>query len=158
MPTAATTTRPALRRPARRRLAVGASALAATLALAGCLSAGQTQDMDLVNQARKANRKATVVVDDPAMTKAQGWSDHMAGTGVLEHTGGGSKLDTRGLTNWCSVAENVGVGPSVQAVHDAFLASSVHKANMLGNYQRIGTGVTTKGSRVWMTEIYLRAC
>ena len=28
----------------------------------------------------------------------------------------------------------------------------------LGNYQRIGTGVTTKGSRVWVTEIYLRAC
>lgn len=150
-------TRTPRRTTPRRLTAVTALAVAAAF-LAGCLTQGQQQDLDLINQARKANRKANVVANDTATAKAQRWSERMASTGVLEHTGGGTKLDPSGLPRWCSVGENVGYGPSVAAVHDAFLRSPSHKANMLGNFDRVGVGVATKGRTVWVTEIYYRAC
>ena len=144
-------------RTARSGLALAVAAVLA-VALTGCLSNDQTQDVTLINQARKDNRAAAVTADTAAMTKAQAWSEHMARTGVLEHTGGGTKLDTRGVSGWCSYYENVGYGSSVAAVHQAFRNSATHKANMLSASHRIGTGVYQKGSRVWVTEIYLRNC
>jgi uncharacterized protein YkwD len=148
-------------RPTRRarHLALTAVAtLVATFALSACLSQGQTQDMSLINKERSANRLATVTAHQAAMSKAQAWSERMARTGVLEHTGGGSKVDPKPLTGWCSYGENVGYGSSVQAVHDAFMRSAAHKANMLGKFNVVGTGVVTKGTKVWVTEIYLKTC
>ena len=138
-------------------LAVGAVAAVAML-LTGCLSADQTTDQNLVNQARSGARLRALSTDQAAARKAQAWSEHMARTGVLEHTGGGGKLDTKGLTGWCGVAENVGTGGSIKAVHDAFMRSPSHKANLLGNYHRVGTGVFKSGRTYWVTEIYIRTC
>ena len=69
-------------------LAVGAVAAVAML-LTGCLSADQTTDQNLINQARKSARVRTLGTDQAAARKAQAWSERMARTGVLEHTGGG---------------------------------------------------------------------
>lgn len=143
----------------RPRLALATMAVvAAAVLLTGCLSADQTTDVNLVNAARKDVRLAALNVDSAAASKAQGWSEHMAATGVLEHSGGGSKVSTTGLTNWCSLGENVGYGASIQRIHDAFMASAAHKAHILGKFDRIGTGVYKKGSTYWVTEIYLRTC
>ncbi|MBX3284791.1 MAG: CAP domain-containing protein [Acidimicrobiales bacterium] len=151
-----TATRPH-RRP-RRALIALAVAVVGALALAGCYSAGQQQDMDLVNSYRRANGAPAAAADAAAMAKAQAWSEHMAATGVMEHTGGGTKLDTRGVSGWCSYWENVGYGSSVEAVHNAFRNSPTHRSNMLSPAHRIGTGVYKKGTRYWVTEIYLRNC
>src|SRR5438874_1853157 len=96
--------------PTRRTaLALGAAALLAVV-LSGCLSSDQTQDMTLINQARRDNKASQLTASNTAMTKAQGWSDHMARTGVLEHTGGGTTVNPAPLTHWCKYAENVGKG------------------------------------------------
>lgn len=160
MPTTAESTRSAPRSSVRPRRALVALAIAAVgaLALAGCYSSGQQKDMDLVNAYRRTQGKGQLSGDSAAMSKAQAWSQHMASTNVLEHTGGGTKLDTRGVSGWCSYYENVGYGSSVDAVHQAFRNSPTHKANMLSTSHRIGTGVYQKGTRVWVTEIYLRNC
>lgn len=141
---------------ARRRVAGIAAALVAVVALAGCWSNNQQADMDLVNSSRRSSGLRTLNGDSLAMDKAQAWSDYMARTGVLQHTGGGSNISTSGLGRWCAVAENVGYGSSLSQVHKAFLASGPHRANMLGNYDRMGTGVTYRNGMVWVTEIYLR--
>jgi uncharacterized protein YkwD len=146
-------------RPRSRRLAsVVASALAVGVLLTGCLTADQQADFDLVNAKRKANGKVALSEDTVATNKAQAWSDHMARTGVLEHTGGGLKLDPSGLGDWCAMGENVGRGASVKVIHDAFYASAPHKTTMLGNYRTLGVGVTKSGSTYWVTEIYVRYC
>jgi uncharacterized protein YkwD len=128
------------------------------LLLAGCLSPDQQADLDLINAARKANGKAAVSPHMDAAKKAQAWSATMARTGVLEHTGGGSKLDPSGLTGWCGLAENVGKGPSIRSIHEGFMASGGHRANLLGRYDKVGTGVVKSGSTYWVTEIYVRSC
>ena len=145
---------PHLRRPLR----VAALALVALVALSGCLSQAQTRDVTLINQARAAAGKRALGVHAAAASKAQAWSEHMARTGVLEHTGGGGAVDPAPLRGWCSYYENVGMGGSVDAVHKAFLASPSHKANMLSSSTVVGTGVVARGGRVWVTEIYLRTC
>lgn len=55
-----------------------------------------------------------------------------------------------------SAGENVGYGPSVSAVHKAFMASSAHKANILDkSYNRIGVGVAVDShGRYWICEVY----
>ena len=143
----------------RGRSVVGAlaAALLAFVALT-VWSVDQNADGDLVNAFRRANRLSVVRGDALAMKKAQAWSNRMAATGRLEHTGGGSRLDTRGVTGWCSYYENVGYGPTVQDVHKRFQSSRTHRANMLSRTHRIGVGVARKGNMVWVTEIYLRNC
>jgi uncharacterized protein YkwD len=129
------------------------------VALAGCMSANQGKVVDQINASRKANGVPAVTANDVVMGKAQAWSDHMAKTGVLEHTGGGTRVDTSGIPKWCAVGENVGQGSSTYAVHQAFLNSAPHRANMLNrHYNRVGTGVTTGRGSVWVTEIYYQAC
>lgn len=142
----------------RRRAVAGVLAVVATLALAGCWSTDQAQDLTLISQTREAHGKAAAVGDQAVMDKAQRWSRHMAVTGRLEHTGGGGNIDTSGIPRWCAVGENVGSGTSLQAVHATFVGSPAHVANMVGPFNRVGTGVVRRGGQVWVTEIYYRAC
>ncbi|MFN8019878.1 MAG: CAP domain-containing protein, partial [Acidimicrobiales bacterium] len=128
----------------------------ATLLLAGCISANQQTDVDAVNSARRSARLATLKVDSAASSKAQAWAEHMARTGKLEHTGGGTKLDTSGVSGWCRYGENVGLGPNLADIHTAFMNSPPHKANILGGWHRIGTGVAKSGRTYYVTEIFLR--
>ncbi len=155
---------PVRHRPARpaRRLrrptTAAVFAIAAALVLSSCWSAQQSSAMDAANGSRTQNGLAALSGDLAAMQKAQAWSDHMAATGVLEHTGGGSSVDPSGVSNWCTYGENVGYGASIASVEAAFMNSAVHRANLLGRWDRIGVGVTTKGSVVWVTQIFLRSC
>jgi uncharacterized protein YkwD len=146
-------------RPRRARLATGAAAaLGAIILLSGCLSANQTKMVDLINASRRSARKPAVTANEQAATKAQKWAAHMASTGKVEHTGGGSRVDTSGLPKWCAVGENVGMGTSIDNLHASWMRSSAHKANILGNYNRVGTGVVRKGNVVYGVQIFYRAC
>ena len=145
-------------RPLRSTLRLAAVALVAALALSGCLTSSQNQDITYINDARAAASRSALSADLAAASKAQAWSESMARTGVLEHTGGGSKLDPTGVSGWCGYAENVGKGPTLSSVHHAFMNSGSHKANILGSWHRVGTGVHRQGDVVWVTEIFLRNC
>jgi uncharacterized protein YkwD len=135
-----------------------ATAVVGALILSACYSANQGKLVTLLNGFRKANGKPAMTANQQAMDKAQKWAQHMANTGVVEHTGGGSALDTTGLPRFCAAAENVAVGPSIQGVHDQWVASRLHHDNMLGNYDHVGTGVVRKGDKVYAIEIFYRAC
>lgn len=151
-------TAPTARPRATRRVAAGAVALVAALILSGCWSSNQNKILTLTNQTRKANGKAALAGNVQAMDKAQKWAQHMADTGVLEHSGGGSAIDPSGLPKWCAVGENVAKGTSIQNDYDTWMASRVHKGNILGAYTHIGTGVVRKDGVVWAVQIFYRAC
>jgi len=133
-------------------------AAAAITLLSGCITEDQNTVFNQVNATRKSNRLGALEIDYGAASKAQKWSKTMGDRNKLGHSGGGSKLDTSGLSRACGVAENVAVGPNLTQVHNALVASSTHRANMLGRYDRVGTGVYKKGANYWVTHIFVRTC
>jgi uncharacterized protein YkwD len=54
-----------------------------------------------------------------------------------------------------SIGENVGMDYTIPQMHQAFMQSSGHRANILRSYWRkVGVGVKVHNNRVWVTEIF----
>ncbi|MFN8016798.1 MAG: hypothetical protein U0P45_01610 [Acidimicrobiales bacterium] len=136
--------------------AVGLLAVAfATLLLAGCISANQQTDVDAVNSARRSARLATLKVDSAARPRPRPGPSTWPAP-ASSSTPAGARLDTSGVSGWCRYGENVGLGPNLADIHTAFMNSPPHKANILGGWHRIGTGVAKSGRTYYVTEIFLR--
>jgi len=142
-----------LTRSTRRLLAAIVALAFALVALTGCWTSSQQKVADLVNWSRHTHGLATLRADQLAMQRAQEWSDHMASTGVLAHRGTWS-----GLGSWCAAGENIGYGADAVTVQNALMRSAPHRANILGRYDRIGTGYAKRNGLVWVTQIFLRSC
>lgn len=77
----------------------------------------------------------------------------MARRAELYHTP--SDTLRRRITNWTILGENVGVGGGVDSLHEAFMNSPAHKANILYNaFRHVGVGVLQKNGRMWVTVIF----
>ncbi|MFQ5516939.1 MAG: CAP domain-containing protein [Acidimicrobiia bacterium] len=60
-------------------------------------------------------------------------------------------------SGWEALGENVGVGPGVDALQAAFMASPSHAANITGDYNYVGVGVVVDGAdRMWVTVVFMR--
>src|SRR5207248_8822025 len=57
--------------------------------------------------------------------------------------------------NWRMIGENIGVGGAVDDLHESFVRSPAHRANMFGAYNRVGVGVLLQGSKLWVTVDFL---
>jgi uncharacterized protein YkwD len=54
-----------------------------------------------------------------------------------------------------ALAENVGVGDSLEKIHSALMASASHRRNILSSsHQRVGIGVVSRGGRLWVTQLF----
>jgi uncharacterized protein YkwD len=54
---------------------------------------------------------------------------------------------------WHYLAENVGVGPTLASLKDAFYASAPHRANMLDpRYTMVGVGAVPVAGKIWVVE------
>lgn len=62
------------------------------------------------------------------------------------------------VQDWSIVAENVGVGGDVASLHQAFLDSPSHRANVLdGRVTEVGVGTVVGGDgRLWVVEVFRR--
>ena len=59
------------------------------------------------------------------------------------------------VPNWQKVGENVGVGSSVEEIHQAFMASSSHRDNILdADFTEVGVGVVADGPDLWVVEVF----
>jgi uncharacterized protein YkwD len=59
---------------------------------------------------------------------------------------------------WTKLGENVGRGPSIDAVYDGFLQSPAHRANLLDsafNWVGTGTAVAADGT-VYVVQVFAR--
>ena len=83
---------------------------------------------------------------------ARSHSRAMANQGSLFHS---SNLGTKMPRGWKIVGENVGVGYSIESLHEAFMASAPHRKNNLRPaYERIGVGVVRRDGRIWITVVF----
>ena len=116
-------------------------------------SSSQLTVQSQINQTRSANGRAGLPMNRTLANKAQNWAQYLASIGRLVH----SNLASGVPSGWEALAENVGYGPSLGVVHQAFLGSSGHRANILGPYNSVGTGVAWRGSLVYVVHVFMRS-
>lgn len=103
-----------------------------------------------INAVRAGAGLAPLVVRSRLTQYARAHSAAMAQQRTLFHT-----TSFAGLCCWSAIAENVGFGAGVAGVHQAFLGSPAHLANILDPRMRsVGVGVHRSGDRIWVTEIF----
>jgi len=126
------------------------------------------QLFDLLNATRVANGLKALVRIPSLDNFAREWSIYMAGGGCAERDGAllchrqnlamiASAVSPRG---WTRAGENVGTVPdggTIEALHQAFLNSASHRANMLSPYYNaVGIGVNFDANgRLFVTFEYI---
>jgi uncharacterized protein YkwD len=140
--------------PTKRRLVI--VALVASLSLlTACLGSAQTQVLTELNADRTAAKLRTLPTQADAQRKAQAWAEKLARENKLYH----STLSDGIKVRWCSLGENVGYGPSIAAVQDAYMKSPGHKANILNTkWNGVGVGYAKNGNRVYTVQVFIKTC
>jgi hypothetical protein len=106
-----------------------------------------------VNALRAGQGLATLTVDPPLAAMAATWSATMAAQDHLYHNPQLAQLAPAG---WRMLGENVGEGPDVTSIYNAFVASPEHYAAMVNSaYTSVGVGVTVSGGTDWVTVDFM---
>ena len=106
-----------------------------------------------INQARASAGRAGLTFSNVLSDYARKHSATMASKDKLYHNPYLAKW-LSGF-DWNILGENVGVGPSISSLHNAFMASPGHRANNLDKrFRKVGVGVVTKNGRIWITVIF----
>lgn len=131
----------------------------ATRADALTIAPGEFDFLTRLNTLRTSRGLAPLVRDDALAFYARDWTRTMVAAGSISHDPG-LKADTEAALagNWTNAGENVGRGGDVQSVHDAFVASPGHLANMINTaYNRVGIGVVTVSNGLYVTVRFAAA-
>ena len=133
-----------------------AAVLTATLllTLAPPASADTASDearvLTLIQQTRSSVGAPTLRVDSALTSAARSWAAKMARDGTISHNVGiGSQVTASKLS------ENVGMGATVDSVHQNFLNSPGHRANMVDRgVNSVGVGVAYANGYVFVVQDY----
>jgi cell division septation protein DedD len=108
----------------------------------------------LINEARARNGVGPLTVDGELTVLARDWAAQMAAAGGISH----AKPISAGVTqDWQKLGENVGRGPSVDPIMDAFIASPGHYANLMDPaFTRIGVGVVWSDGVLYTTHRFMQ--
>lgn len=113
----------------------------------------ERQMVSMINKARKAAGRPALKMSGYLSAKARTHSAKMMAKDTIFHNQVLPK--TLSKIEWNILGENVGMGPTISALHAAFMASPGHKANNLDRrYKKVGVGVTSKKGKLWITVIF----
>jgi uncharacterized protein YkwD len=109
-----------------------------------------------INDLRSSKGLRPLVEDRADLTElARSWSAAMARDGGISHR---PDLTTAAPADWVHIGENVGVGGSIAALHDAFVASPMHHRNLVDPaFESVAVGIVVRDGRIWVTENFLTA-
>ncbi len=146
----------------RFRIAVLIAALAVTTTSIGLSPAvgavdpgnAEAQFIDLINAERTSRGLNPLSVDPDLTAGARMQAAAIRDAGRLFHN-----PDLGSVTSgWSWIGENVGYGYDVANLHNAFMNSSGHRANILkSGATHVGLGVLVDGSTVWVAEVFMTA-
>ncbi len=139
----------------------------------------QLDFLQRLNDLRRAKGLGALAWNGAMATPAIGWSQTMSAQDWLHHArdvGAGDgvephqdyvTINSKIVPNWQRLAENVGVssmyssctledleanaGKAVLGLHNAFVNSSGHFANMVGDHNQVGIGVHIDHAKMWVT-------
>ena len=104
----------------------------------------ETQFVERINAFRLVSGLPPVTVDGELTDIARRWSIGMAQQHAIFHN---TQLDRQVRANWKKLGENVGTGPTVDDIFNAFLASPTHRANVVDpRFTKVGVGVVADAS------------
>lgn len=140
-------------RTARKLSIVLVALVVMTVGLAVPAQAGtEGAFLSKINASRSAAGLPPLSMSSELVPNARSHSAEMMAAGSIFHTS-----DLGGVASgWEALAENVGVGPSVESLHTAFMNSSGHRSNILGDYNYAGVGVAEADGQIWVTVIFMR--
>lgn len=125
------------------------------LGLSATADAGQeSQFLSSINSSRASAGLAPLSMSGSLQSYARTHSVAMADANKIYHSTG-AQLAAAAGSGYTKLGENVGRGPSVSALHSAFMGSSGHKANILGDYNYVGIGTTTKDGYIYVTAVFM---
>ena len=126
------------------------AAVAPTAAFADSSASMESQFVAKMNAARESAGLRPYSVASDLTSVARQHSAQMASQQRLYH----NPNLTSQVQNWQAVGENVGEGPTVSDIHNAFMQSPEHKANILDHdFTQVGVGVVVdKNGIIWVTE------
>ncbi len=145
------------------RRGVPVLALALTLALLVPIAGGSVADaantddetrfVVLLNETRADAGLPPLEVHAELTELARAWTDEMRSAGGISHADPISAgLDAA----WLKLGENVGTGPAVDAVMDAFIDSPGHYANIVDPaFTHVGVAVLWDGERMYTTHRFM---
>ncbi|MGW9368693.1 CAP domain-containing protein [Streptomyces xanthophaeus] len=114
--------------------------------------------LSLVNKERKAAGCDPLTANAKLSAAARAYSDTMARSGVMSHTGPDgstmtSRVEAAGYA-WSRLGENIARGQSdADAVMNAWMNSSGHRANILNcDFREIGVGLHKGDGGPWWTQ------
>ena len=86
---------------------------------------------------------------------AKAHSQAMADDGYIYHSTGDQLRRALEGYEWELGGENVGVGGSLESLEDAFMASELHRKNILRKvYDHATVGIVRADDRIWITVIF----
>ena len=120
----------------------GRTAIAtATITVTTAPDGTETAFVNKVNAARSATGKAPLQIYWELTGDARRHSNAMKSKSQLHHSG--------------ALFEIIGVGPDLDSLFDAFMASSVQRSIILGGYNYIGVGVAYDNGKIWVTMLFM---
>ncbi|HEX9711475.1 MAG TPA: CAP domain-containing protein [Actinomycetota bacterium] len=144
-----------------RKVLSGALVSALTLGIlsvaassASALTSQEQAFVDRINAERRQRGLNTLVVKNDLADVARRHSRRMAAEGSIWHNPNlGNEVD-----GWQVIGENVGMGPSVESLHAAFMNSKPHRDNILySSYNQIGVGnAVDESGTIYTTHVFAK--
>ncbi|MET0566557.1 MAG: CAP domain-containing protein [Acidimicrobiia bacterium] len=119
-------------------------------------SGTESEFVSLINSTRASNGLGSLQVDGGLQSHARNHTQDMIAAGDIYHSSS-SELSAAAGSGWSQVGENVGRGQSPSSLHQAFMNSSGHAANILGDYNYVGVGTDTDSDgTLYVTVVFMK--
>ena len=106
-----------------------------------------------INQLRAGKGLPALNVHENLVAKARTWAAGMADAGRIWH----STLSDGITADWQKLGENVGMGGSVDGLHNAFVASVHHYENLVDPaFSHVGIGIAVSGRTIYVAEMFMQ--
>jgi uncharacterized protein YkwD len=144
------------RPPARLLVALACSAL---VVLSGRVSAGTVDEQEivrLVNATRAVSGLPALSIDAGLVSFARWHTREMSERGDIFHSGKDVRVASA-PAGWTRLGENVGMGGSAERLHELFMQSPGHRANVLGDFSHLAVGADRGANgRLYVTVVFVK--
>ena len=123
---------------------------------AGADSGTEDEFLAKINATRSAHGLEALQIEGGLRSHARSHTLGMMDAGLLYHSSS-DELTAVGVEGWERIGENVGRGQSPTSLHNAFMQSSGHRANILGDYNYVGIGTGTRNGYLYVTVVFMKA-